>query len=217
MVKFHHKELVFGLVREVDGAAITVSAEVLSRNFKGAEYAVELGAFVMLAGKQSDLIATVSAIRMQEATERGEKLERKLVVCTLVGYLRDGTTFERGIERYPTVGSEAHLMTAEALASMFSPTEQTLDVGDRCQRGGGKEQVVIDKLFGRHTAILGTSGAGKSWTVASLLQAAMAKLPHTRFVFFDLHDEYRAAFPENFARIGRHVRHIPSTLLRIPH
>jgi hypothetical protein len=119
MVKFHHKELVFGLVREVDGAAITVSADELSRSFKGAEYAVELGAFVMLASKQSDLIATVSAIRMQEATERGEKQERKLVVCTLVGYLREGTTFERGIERYPTVGSEAYLMTAESLASMF--------------------------------------------------------------------------------------------------
>lgn len=216
-IKFHEPELRFGAVREVDGASVTVLAEHLSRRHAAVEYAVELGSFVLLASPQSDLVATVSSIRMQEVIEKGEHVERKLVVCTLVGFLRDGTKFERGIERYPTVGSDAHLMTADALNAMFTPSEQTLDIGDRCQRGGGKEQVLIDKLFGRHTAVLGTSGAGKSWTVASLLQTAMGRLPHTRIVFFDLHDEYRTAFPEVFERLGRKVRHIPSAALRIPH
>lgn len=216
-IKFHEPNLRFGAVREVDGASLTVLADSLSQKHSGTEYAVELGSFVLLASPQSDLIATVSAIRMQEVTEKGAQVERKLVTCTLVGFLRDGVKFERGIERYPTVGSAAHLVTADALNGMFTPTEHTLDIGDRCQRGGGKEQVLIDKMFGRHTAVLGTSGAGKSWTVASLLQAAMGRLPHTRIVFFDLHDEYRSAFPEAFDRLGRKVRHIPSASLRIPH
>jgi hypothetical protein len=214
---FHHQQLQFGTVREVDGASVTIVADDLSRKHSGVEYAVELGSFVLISSPQSDLIATVSAIRMQEISEKGTPTERKLVVSTLVGFLRDGVKFERGIERYPTVGSHAYLMTATALDSMFTPTEQTLEIGERCQRGGGKEQVLIDKLFGRHTAVLGTSGAGKSWTVASLLQTAMARLPHTRIVFLDLHDEYRTAFPENFARLGRKVRHIASADLRIPH
>lgn len=216
-VRFHEPELRFGAVREVDGASVTVLAEHLSMRHSGLEYAVELGSFVLIASPQSDLVATVSAIRMQEVTEKGEHVERKLVVCTLVGFLRDGTKFERGIERYPTVGSDVHLMTADALNAMFSPSEQALDIGDRCQRGGGKEQVLIDKMFGRHTAVLGTSGAGKSWTVASLLQSTMARLPHTRIVFLDLHDEYRNAFPSNFERLSRKVRHIPSAALKIPH
>ena len=216
-IKFHEPELRFGAVREVDGASVTVLAEHLSRRHSDVEYAVELGSFVLLASPQSDLVATVSSIRMQEVVEKGQHVERKLVVCTLVGFLRDGTKFERGIERYPTVGSDTHLMTAAALNAMFTATEQTLDIGERCQRGGGKEQVLIDKMFGRHSAVLGTSGAGKSWTVASLLQTAMGKLPHTRIVFFDLHDEYRTAFPENFDRLGRKVRHIPSGALKLPH
>jgi DNA helicase HerA-like ATPase len=216
-IKFHESNLQFGTVREVDGASVIVIADQLSRKHAGVEYAVELGSFVLLASPQSDLIATVSAIRMQEVVEKGTPVERKLVLCTLVGFLRDGVKFERGIERYPTVGSEAYLLTASALDSMFTPTEQTLEIGERCQRGGGKEQVLIDKMFGRHTAVLGTSGAGKSWTIASLLQAAMGRLPHTRIVFLDLHDEYRSAFPENFERLGRTVRHISSGNLRIPH
>jgi DNA helicase HerA-like ATPase len=214
---FHESELKFGTVREVDGASVTVIADQLSRKHAGVEYAVELGSFVLLASRQSDLIATVSAIRMQEVTEKGTPVERKLVVCTLVGFLRDALKFERGIERYPTVGSETYLLTADALDSMFTPTAETLEIGERCQRGGGKEQVLIDKMFGRHTAVLGTSGSGKSWTMASLLQAAMGRLPHTRIVFLDLHDEYRSAFPETFKRLDRKVRHISSANLRIPH
>src|SRR5258708_23949949 len=216
-VMFHESDLQFGSVREVDGASVTVIADQLSRKHAGVEYAVELGSFVLVASPQSDLIATVSAIRMQEVVEKGAPVQRKLVVCILVGFLRDGLKFERGIERYPTVGSETYLMTAIALDSMFIPTEQTLEIGERCQRGGGKEQVLIDKMFGRHTAVLGTSGAGKSWTIASLLQAAMGRLPHTRIVFLDLHAEYRRAFPETFERLGRKVRHISSATLRIPH
>ncbi len=216
-VKYHNSKLQFGTVREVDGASLTVIADQLSRKHDGVEYAVELGSFVLVASPQSDLIATVSAIRMQEVMEKGAPVERKLVVCTLVGFLKDGVKFERGIERYPTVGSATYLMTADALDAMFTPTEQTLEIGERCQRGGGKEQVLIDKMFGRHTAVLGTSGSGKSWTIASLLQAAMGRLADTSIVFLDLHDEYRSAFPETFERLGRTVRHISSANLRIPH
>ncbi|MBL8215773.1 MAG: ATP-binding protein [Bryobacterales bacterium] len=207
----------FGSVREVDGAQITIHADHLSRHYSGKEFAVELGSFILIASPQTELIATISAIKMQEVLEKGNSAERKLVVCTLVGFVRDGQRFERGIERYPTVGCPAYLMTAEALDSIFAPEGDTLEVGQRCQRGGGKEHVIIDKMFGRHTAVLGTSGAGKSWTVASLLQAAMAKLPNTHITFFDLHDEYRNAFPESFVSLGRKVRHIETSKLRIPH
>lgn len=216
-INFQESNLQFGAVREVDGASVTLLAERLSCNVAGKEYAVELGSFVLIASPQTDLIATISAIRMQEVLEKGEARERKLVVCTLVGFLRDGVRFERGIERYPVVGCAAYLMTAAGLDSIFAPSDRTLEIGDRCQRGGGKEHVIIDKMFGRHTAVLGTSGAGKSWTVASLLQTAMAKLPNTHIVFFDLHDEYRSAFPQSFERLGRNVRHIQASQLRIPH
>ena len=45
-------------------------------------------------------------------------------------------------------------------------------------------------LFGRHFAILGQSGAGKSWTVANLLQRAVKSMPKAHIILLDLHGEY---------------------------
>jgi DNA helicase HerA-like ATPase len=104
------------------------------------------------------------------------------------------------------------------MMSMFEGVvEGGIPIGKRCQRGGGTEFARVDRLFGRHTAVLGTTGSGKSWTVASLLQNAMEVMPHTRLLFLDLHDEYRSAFPINFERLGRKVHHIPSQDLKLPY
>ena len=154
-IKFHESDLKFGTVREVDGASVTVIADQLSRKHAGVEYAVELGSFVLLASRQSDLIATVSAIRMQEVNEKGTPVERKLVVCTLVGFLRDALKFERGIERYPTVGSETYLLTADALDSMFTPTAEPLEIGEshegfRCLPGDVQAQLPLLRLLRLH-------------------------------------------------------------------
>lgn len=215
---FHEAELTFGKVRDVDGTAVTVDVEYLSRKLNGVEYAVELGAFVLIAAPKNDLIASVSAIRLIETQDHNKStIEKRIITCTLVGFLRNGLSFERGIERYPTVGSSAYLLTENALSSMFSTTKDGVAIGERCQRGGGSEHVRVDRMFGRHTAILGTSGSGKSWTVASLIQSAMASLAHTRILFLDLHDEYRAAFPEDYKRLERRTRHLAIQDLKLPY
>ncbi|MBL8635188.1 MAG: ATP-binding protein [Myxococcales bacterium] len=215
---FHETELEFGRVRDVDGTAVTIEATHLSRKLDNTEYAVELGAFVLIAAQKSDLIASVSAIRLVEGPDQNKSLvEKRIVTCTLVGFLKNGSVFERGIERYPTVGCSTYLLTETALSFMFSTTKDGVAIGERCQRGGGSEHVRVDRMFGRHTAILGTSGSGKSWTVASLIQSAMASLPHTRILFLDLHDEYRAAFPTKFERLDRKIQHISVQNLQLPY
>ena len=221
-VDYQVQELKFGHVREIDGHSVTVLADRLECAVNGTEYAVELGSFINLAAPKSDLIVVVSGIRVVETPgtdDSGKPFEdRKLVTATLVGFLKNGTTFERGVERYPVIGTEAYLLTEEAMASMFKGVvEGGIPIGTRCQRGGGKEFARVDKLFGRHTAVLGTTGSGKSWTVASLLQSAMKAMPHTRLLFLDLHDEYRSAFPTNYERLGRRTHHIPSRDLKLPY
>ena len=104
---FHVDGLIFGEVLEVDGMAVTVLARDLRRSHDSVEYAVELGAFVLIQAPQSDLIATISTIQLESEQTRNEApTERRIVRCTLVGLLRAGTIFERGIERYPTIGSK---------------------------------------------------------------------------------------------------------------
>lgn len=221
-VDYRVQELKFGHVREIDGHSVTILADKLECQANGTEYAVELGSFMNLAAPKSDLIATVSGIKVIEipgTDDTGAPFEdRKIVIVTLVGFLKDGKTFERGIERYPVIGTGAYLLTEEAMKSMFERViKGGMAIGTRCQRGGGEEFARVDRLFGRHTAVLGTTGSGKSWTVASLLQSAMKTMPHTRLLFLDLHDEYRSAFPTNFERLGRKVYHIPSQDLKLPY
>jgi DNA helicase HerA-like ATPase len=221
-VDYQVQELKFGHVQEIDGHSVTILADKLECKISETEYAVELGSFINLAAPKSDLIAVVSGIKVVETPgvdDSGKHFEdRKLVIATLVGFLKNGTTFERGIERYPVIGTEAYLLTEEAMTSMFKGViEGGIPIGTRCQRGGGKEFARVDKLFGRHTAVLGTTGSGKSWTVASLLQNAMQAMPHTRLLFLDLHDEYRSAFPTAFERLGRKTHHIPSQDLKLPY
>jgi hypothetical protein len=122
----------------VDGTSVTVEVDKLSIKVAGVEYAIELGAFILIAAPASDLIASVASIRVAEGQdEKKERIERRIVTCTLVGFLKNGQHFERGIERYPTVGSEAYLMTEAALSAMFSTTVNGVPIGERCQRGAG--------------------------------------------------------------------------------
>lgn len=53
----------------------------------------------------------------------------------------------------------------------------------------------IEKILGKHSVILGSTGSGKSCTVASILQKILQQHAYSHIVFFDLHNEYSTAFP----------------------
>jgi len=73
-------------------------------------------------------------------------------------------------------------------------------------------------LFGRHFAILGQTGSGKSWTVASLVQKAVAVMPKAHIIILDLHGEYCWKHKENshYAFADAVVRHVDARDLEIP-
>lgn len=237
MSELYDQQLQFGKVQEVDGHEVVIAADTLTCLWKGqTRIPVELGGFIVLRAPSAPLVAVVSGIFVGEA-KRGAQSERsnargsrggndtnlslfsndrKLVTCTMVGYLWDGQQFRRGISRYPTYETPAYLLLEDSLRTMFQyDSEHWLTIGQRHQRGSGAEHVRIDKMYGRHTAVLGTTGSGKSWTVASLMQQVMRRMPHARIVFFDLHNEYNQAFPADDPDFR--ARHIRSSTLRLPY
>jgi DNA helicase HerA-like ATPase len=95
-----------------------------------------------------------------------------------------------------------------------------MDMGRLSNRPDLKVYLDPNTLFSRHIAILGQSGAGKSWTVTSLLQRALKAMPRAHIVLLDLHGEYgwrdeqgklHSAFPEEM------VRHVDARELEIPY
>jgi hypothetical protein len=108
--------------------------------------------------------------------------------------------FKRGAKYFPKVDKQVYLIKEESLEKLMSvvasdtPEEIQLVLGTY---GNTQSKAVAngDKLFQRHAALLGSTGSGKSWTVASLLEQA-AKLEHTNIILFDLHGEYKTLTSE---------------------
>ncbi len=121
---------------------------------------------------------------------RVAKVSRELSITPL-GVLDDTGEFQRGVSTFPTTGAEVHALGAEAIGKMFNRFQSKgYDVG--YLPSAPSQGVYFDPsgLFGRHFAILGQTGAGKSHTVANLLQRAVKVMPKAHIILLDLHGEY---------------------------
>jgi DNA helicase HerA-like ATPase len=106
-------------------------------------------------------------------------------------------TFERGISEYPAIKDEVHLVTEEDLAKIYGTAEQgQVTIGRLAAAESIPVRIDLDRLVTRHSAVLGSTGSGKSTTVASLLrsisvgQAFDPAFPSARVLLLDVHGEY---------------------------
>ncbi|MBB4287096.1 ATP-binding protein [Roseospira goensis] len=101
----------------------------------------------------------------------------------------------RGVTRYPRIGDPVAMASTADLAAVFAPpSEATVPVGQIYGAPEVRAHLQVDAMLGRHFAILGTTGSGKSCTVALVLHKILEGFPHGHVVVLDPHDEYREAF-----------------------
>ena len=106
-----------------------------------------------------------------------------------------GDVFKRGASSFPAVGSECHLLDGDLLRRFTSVLAENVAPGERLALGryvAERGAVAIadgNRLFQRHAALLGSTGSGKSWTVALMLERA-SRLAHPNVIVFDMHGEY---------------------------
>jgi hypothetical protein len=115
---------------------------------------------------------------------------------------------ERGVSAFPSVGDNAQLPTAEQLRSIIeaaSEEDKRVKIGTSPLAANAVVTVDPDKLFGRHLAVLGNTGSGKSCTVAGLIRWSLAHAkkdrvdngrPNARFIILDPNGEYSDAFAD---------------------
>ncbi|WNV20005.1 helicase HerA-like domain-containing protein [Bacillus sp. SI2] len=202
---FRVRDLKFGTVQGVDGSQVIVRAEVLQKRIGGNPIHIEVGSFVNCGSEyHGDTICIVTRVHIEEVEKRnGDTQKNQIVELAIVGSLNIETRFTRGIDQLPYVGSEVYLITGEQMNHLLgiveSPQAETLPqkyfrVGRRSMRGAGDVYLDLDKFLGRHVAIVGTTGSGKSSTVAQIAQSILRYYPYPRIVFFDIHNEYPNAF-----------------------
>jgi hypothetical protein len=122
------------------------------------------------------------------------------VQLTLVGTVGLNTDnkarFSRSLVQVPEIDGGCHILRDAQLQAFMNllssagKTDHSLEIGQYTIDENAKAFLDGNKLFQRHASLLGSTGSGKSWTVAAILERA-AKLPSANLIVFDLHGEYR--------------------------
>lgn len=192
----------------------------------------QIGSYVAIRQNDVNIVAIVTRMTEQEALAAptigtpGEDTARlsfakRIARLTPIGSIRADGQFDRGVGQYPTTGAEVHAMGSTDIAKMFERFQSKgFSVGTVATHPSLKVCLDPSNLFGRHFAILGQTGSGKSWTVASLVQRTVAVMPRAHIIILDLHGEYcwkREDGTRHYAFADAIVRHVDARELEIPY
>lgn len=162
----------------------------------------EMGTLLGIDTANTVVLAIVSALSVPVPAQREGDAEIWIAELGLVGELwrpRDGKpgSFNRGVTSYPTLGDRVRVASKPELEMAFvGDVRGSVRVGAIRQDSSIPAMVKVDDLLGKHFAILGTTGTGKSCTTALILRAILQQNPAAHLVLLDPHNEYATAFPE---------------------
>lgn len=162
------------------------------------EFRLQLGALVKTRTKIAIVFGVVTALDIPLPAQAADDGEYKLVELELIGEMANdrGTAarFRRGVSGSPALGDNVLVATANDLAVVFqSPSVSAVRIGSVHQDPSIPAYIVTDDLLGKHFAILGNTGTGKSCAVALILRSILSRHPHGHAVLLDMHGEYAPA------------------------
>lgn len=219
------ENLSIGKIVEVDGAHIVAELEPrlseLSRVFAGDTYPIgQFGSIVKIHFGRRQIFAFVGRLRMKAEyeLERGiapqASPDERVIEADLFGegeWFQDTTAtparwelrFERGVATYPLPQQSVYLTPKSELRFIYGHGKgPVIHLGEHVGSGGTPCYADMNEMLGKHTAILGSTGAGKSGTVAAVVHSLLDRgqlAGHSqwnpRIVILDPHNEYSAAFP----------------------
>ena len=103
--------------------------------------------------------------------------------------------FKRGVDTFPQIESKCYCISSVNLQRFMNILSRNIDSDKRLKIGSfmmdASADAVLDgnKFFQRHAAVLGSTGSGKSWCIANILEKA-STLQHANIIVFDMHGEY---------------------------
>lgn len=193
-----------GSVTRVVGAkvVVTVSPDLPSTSpiVNGRMYRIgQVGTFVRIPigfVNVYGVVATVGSVERPDGDEA--QLALRTLEVHLVGEAHAGNTFQRGLSEYPTLDDEVHVVSDTDLGLIYQlQSKSQIPIGTHSSSESLEARLDLDRLVTRHVAIVGSTGSGKSNTVAAVLRAiSEGALPSARVFVIDPHGEYGAAFAD---------------------
>lgn len=189
-----------GTIREVTSTSVTVVVDPaitnLSKKIGEKIYLIgQIGSYVLIPVGKQYVIGIVSEFRKGDVHELDKLVQRYLMTVTMIGSLKKGF-FESGVSVPPTADMPVYILEDKDLKVAFATYQKfNFSIGRLSLFENELAYIDPNKFFGKHIAVLGSSGAGKSCTVASILQKAV-NAAETKIVIIDIHSEYKRSFPE---------------------
>ena len=225
--------LKIGRVVEVSGSkvvgALEGTVEDLYRTYRSRRYAVgQVGSVVKVEAGDKLVFGVVTALRMTEVVMDGGATAKAVEVAPDAKWLeidlfgealRTGIgesdfEFQRGVVTYPLPGHGIFVTSVAELARIYHrPDKPSIRVGTLSQASSLPVYLLTDELLGKHFAVLGTTGSGKSCSVTVLLRSILEVAPRAHMILLDPHNEYRRAFPDCAEAIDPTTLNLPHWLL----
>jgi len=166
----------------------------------------QIGTFVKIPVGNISIYGIVSAVSNTPITikddNRAYVYGSRFLSVQLVGEKVGDDDFQKGVGTYPTINDEVHLVIEKDLFDIYGKKDNdSIEIGKHSSSENLSVNADIHKLVLRHSAILGSTGSGKSNTTVSVLTAILNDYPGSRVILVDPHGEYSSAFPK--ARVFR--------------
>ena len=218
------QNLAIGKIIEIDGSRVIAELDPglteLSRVYAGETYPIgQFGSIVRIHFGRRLIYAFVGRLRMKAEyeAERGTipraAPDERIVEADLFGegeWTYDGSgegrlQFERGVATYPLPQQTVYLTPKAELRFIYGHFKgAVIQLGEHVGAGGAPCYAELNELLGKHTAILGSTGAGKSAAVAAIIHSVVQRGKDETYdqwrpqiVILDPHNEYGKAFNEH--------------------
>jgi hypothetical protein len=194
-----------GRVRHVLGATVTVELDPqlagVEPLWEGRLQAVgQVGSLVRIPQGPVTLLGAVTLVGIAELSQPTApaltpQIGDRWLQVQLIGEIDGLGRFSRGVSRYPGMDDEVHFTTSKQLAGIFPrPSEKRIRLGRLSASPDVPVTLDASSLVMRHSAILGSTGSGKTSAVASLLQQlATGGWTSANIVVIDPHGEYASS------------------------
>jgi DNA helicase HerA-like ATPase len=175
-----------------------------------------INSYIIIPIGAERIVALVTRVRSIDETEiKSDKdaifltNSARYLVATMIGTINTDGKYLQGVYNYPILDNPVWYVTKQDLDYIFDQKKKEsidfekdyfLPIGTSPSFPDYQIKINPDKFFGKHAAILGNTGSGKSCTFSSIVQSLFAfdysgkKLRNAHIIIFDTNGEYKNAF-----------------------
>ena len=224
-----------GKITSVDSFRILVELDdnlksLFKSGFNDIYEIARINSYIIVPVGSDRIVAIVTRVKVQDETEIERNhgaitlpKSKRYLVATMIGTIQGNNTYLQGVYNYPILDNPVWYVVKDDLDKIFDTKEDSdiidfekdyfLPIGTSPAFSDYNIKINPDRFFGKHAAILGNTGSGKSCTVSSIIQTLFRfsfpvqeknengekelrtkNLENAHFIIFDTNGEYKKAF-----------------------